>query len=420
LTQYNKKRVAMTRRILIAAAVLALAAAACGGSNEGGSEAETAGTTMADVPTTAAAEPAPVPAQGVLPQGPSALQTSTAEEFPPSLVDPAEIISGGPPPDGIPPLDSPVFVDVADSLAEFEPEEAVVAIELNGDARAYPVQIMIWHEIVNDTVGGVPVSVTYCPLCNSAVSYRREIRGVETTFGTSGRLFSSALVMYDRATETLWTHFDGKAVVGLLAGEELEAIPSPLMSWSDFAAVYPTGKVLDPTATGFNRDYGRNPYAGYDNEESEPFLFTGVVDPRAAAKLRVVGIEIEDEARAFALSALSDGLAKATNTSVGDVDVAIFWKAGQATALDSSAVADGRDVGSVSVFDPVVTGRTLTFAAAGERFVDEQTGTVWNLAGEALEGELVGTQLDRIVHLDTFWFAWATYRPGTELVEAGS
>lgn len=407
----------MTSRVLIAAVGLALVAAACGGAGESELDGSVPETTMADLPTTTAPEPEPGPAQGVLPQGPSALQTSTADEFPPSLVDPAEIISGGPPPDGIPPLDAPVFVDVADALTDFEPEEAVVALELDGDARAYPVQVMIWHEIVNDTVGDVPVSVTYCPLCNSAVTYRREIRGVETTFGTSGRLFASALVMYDRATETLWTHFDGKAVVGLLAGEQLEAIPSPLMSWSDFAAAYPTGKVLDPTATGFNRDYGRNPYAGYDNEDSEPFLFTGMVDPRAASKLRVVGIEIDDASRAFALSAISEGLAKATNTTVGDAAVVIFWKAGQATALDSSAVADGRDVGSVSVFSPDVAGRALTFAAEGDTFVDQDTGSVWNVAGEALEGPLVGTRLDRIVHLDTFWFAWATYRPGTELVE---
>lgn len=414
----------MTKRILIAGAVLALVAAACGASDEPIAEADTAETAQAaETPTeetvgSTTTEAGSQPAQGVLPEGPSALQTSSAEEFPEPLVDPTAIISGGPPPDGIPPIEEPVFVDVVDAGGLFEPAEAVVALEIDGDARAYPVQIMIWHEIVNDTVGGVPVSITYCPLCNSAVSYRREIRGVQTTFGTSGRLFASALVMYDRATETLWTHFDGKAVVGLLAGEQLEAIASPLMSWSNFAATYPTGQVLDPTATGFNRDYGRNPYFGYDDVSTEPFLFIGAPDPRAASKQRVVGIEINGEARAYALEAVSGGQATATNTSIGDTEVVIFWKAGQATALEESNVEEGRDVGSVTVYLPVVDDQALTFTAEGDGFVDDQTGSQWNLAGEAISGELTGSRLEQIHHLDTFWFAWATYRPGTELVEA--
>jgi hypothetical protein len=353
----------------------------------------------------------------VLPEGPSALDSSSAPEFPPPLVDPGEIISGGPPPDGIPPIDDPVFLDVAAELDRFDPAEALVALEIDGDARAYPVQVMIWHEIVNDTVGGVPVTVTYCPLCNSAVTFRREIRGVPTTFGTSGRLFASALVMYDRATETLWTHFDGKAVVGLLAGEMLEPIPSPLMSWGDFVSAYPTGKVLDPSATGHRRDYGRNPYVDYDNEGSEPFLFTGITDPRAASKLRVVGVELDGSATAFSLDAVSGGAAKATHAAVGDTDVVILWKSGQATALEQSGIEDGRDVGSAAVFVPMAGGQRLTFAADGDSFVDDQTGSVWNIAGEALSGELAGERLEQIHHLDTFWFAWATYRPGTELVE---
>lgn len=410
----------MTKRILIAGAVLALVAAACGAADEPNAEADTAGTTgpgeTTAGPTTT--EAGAQPAQGVLPEGPSALQTSSAAEFPEPLVDPTAIISGGPPPDGIPPIEEPVFRDVIDSGELLDPAEAVVALEIDGDARAYPVQVLIWHEIVNDTVGDVPVSVTYCPLCNSAVSYRREVRGVETTFGTSGRLFASALVMYDRATETLWTHFDGKAVVGLLVGEQLEAIPSPLMSWSDFAATYPTGQVLDPTATGFNRDYGRNPYVGYDDASTEPFLFLGAPDPRAASKQRVVGIEIDGAAKAYALEAVSGGLATATNASIGDTDVVIFWKAGQSTALEESNVEEGRDVGSVAVYLPVVDDQALTFSVDGDGFVDDETGSEWNLAGEAISGELAGSRLEQVHHLDTFWFAWATYRPGTELVEA--
>jgi len=298
-----------------------------------------------------------------------------------------------------------------------EPAEAVVALEVNGDARAYPVRAMVWHEIVNDTVGGTPVSVTYCPLCNSAITYIRVVRGVETTFGTSGRLFASALVMYDRATESLWTHFDGRAVVGLLTGEELEPIASPLMAWEDFAAAYPEGSVLDWTATGFRRDYGSNPYVGYDDPDSDPFLFRGLVDDRARAKQRVVGIAIADEAVAYSLSVLADGEASATNVTVGGQDLTIFWKMGQASALDSSAIDEGKDVGSVGVFIPEVDGRQLTFNGEGTAFVDEETGSEWTITGRAVSGPLEGSQLERVEHLDTFWFAWSTYRPGTTLIE---
>jgi hypothetical protein len=408
----------MKAKLSLTVVSLALLGAACAGSEGTFSEPD-AITTSAGRQITTTGPPATTDraAVGVLPAGPSALETSAAPEFPPPLVDPAEIISGGPPPDGIPPIEDPVFLPVTEALERFGPSEAVVALEIDGDARAYPAQVMIWHEIVNDTVGGVPVSVTYCPLCNSAVTYKREVLGVVTTFGTSGRLFSSALVMYDRATESLWTHFDGRAVVGLLAGEELEPIPSPLMAWGDFAAAYPTGRVLDPDATGFNRQYGRNPYAGYDDQGTEPFLFNGITDPRAVSKLRVVGVATDAAASAFSLDFVSGGEAKATNTSVGDTELAIFWKAGQATALEADRVGEGRDVGSVAVFLPIAGDEKLTFAVESGAFVDEQTGSTWNIAGEAIDGPLAGTRLEQINHLDTFWFAWATYQPETELIE---
>lgn len=192
--------------------------AACAGSSSEvdsvGDTTPTTGPNPTDTATTTADVDGPV--VGALASGPSALDSMFADEFPDPLIDPNEVISGGPPPDGIPPIDDPVFLDVVDNLELLPANEPVVALEINGDARAYPIRAMVWHEIVNDTVGGVPVSVTYCPLCNSAVTYERTINGVETTFGTSGRLFASALVMYDRATETLWTHYDGHAVIGVL------------------------------------------------------------------------------------------------------------------------------------------------------------------------------------------------------------
>ncbi len=358
------------------------------------------------------------PSPDGFPEGESALDDMTASSFPDPLVPPGEIISGGPPPDGIPPLDAPSFVGVETADIWLKDAEPVVVLDIDGDARAYPVQILMWHEIVNDTVSGVPVSVTYCPLCNSAMTYVREVDGHETTFGTSGRLFASALVMYDRATESLWTHFDGRAVVGVLTGHQLEPVASPLLAWADFKAAHPEGQVLDRETTGHSRPYGNNPYGGYDNPEGFPFLFRGDVDARSTAMQRVVGVRSEEAARAWTLEAISDGEAAATNSEVGEVPVVIFWKSGQNSALDSGDIDEGRDVGSVGVFSPTVDGQDLTFVAEGDTFVDEQTNSIWDIAGRATAGELEGSALERIPHLDTFWFAWSTYAHETDLIEA--
>ena len=409
----------MTRTTMLTMfAAIALFAAACGSSSDDSvAEDSTTSPPTSSTTTTPSTTATSDEADTALPAGPSALDDPGSSDFPDPLVPLDEIISGGPPPDGIPPIDNPVFIDVSDNLDILDPAEPVVALEIDGDARAYPIRAMIWHEIVNDTVGGVPVSVTYCPLCNSAVTYSREINGVETTFGTSGRLFASALVMYDRATESLWTHFDGRAIVGVLAGTELEAIGSPLMAWGDFRDAYPTGQILDWNQTGFDRDYGRNPYEGYDDDTTQPFLFRGALDDRGLAKQRVVGIAIDGEAVAYDLEFLSVEEASATNIVVADQDLVILWKAGQASALDAGLLDQGRDVGSVGVFSRVVDGRSLTFTTEGEQFVDEETGSVWLINGEATSGPLAGTRLERVEHLDTFWFSWSTYQPDTILIE---
>jgi hypothetical protein len=223
--------------------------------------------------------------------------------------------------------------------------------------------------------------------------------------------------MYDRATESLWTHYDGRAVVGVLTGTVLEPIASPLLAWSDFRQAFPDAVVLDRAATGHNRPYGENPYAGYDTGSGNAFLFTGSVDDRAREMQRVVGVAVGDQARAWTLESISGGEATATNDLLGDTPIVILWKKGQASALESSSIDGGRDVGSVGVFSPIVDGRTLTITANGGSFVDQETGSAWDITGKAISGELAGTTLEPIHHLDTFWFAWSTYQPGTDLVE---
>ena len=189
----------------------------------------------------------------------------------------SEIISGGPPPDGIPPIDNPAYTDIASADDWIANDEPVIALDVNGDARAYPLQILTWHEIVNDTIGGTPVAVTFCPLCYAAVTFvRPEIDGERLTFGTTGNLRHSDMVMWDRQTESWWQQFTGEGIVGDLTGETLESIPAPMISWAEFKETHPEGQVLSRD-TGFNRRYGENPYVGYDDVNETPFLYRGAV-----------------------------------------------------------------------------------------------------------------------------------------------
>jgi hypothetical protein len=373
-------------------AVIAVTAVACAGTGGGGAE--------VDVRSTGD-------------RGPSALVDPNAPGLPEPLVDTSRIISGGPPPDGIPPIDDPTFENPA-SVDWLNDREPVLAISVDGDSRAYPVQIMTWHEIANDVIGDVPVTVSYCPLCNSAIAYDRRIDGGEVLdFGTSGQLYLSALVMYDRQTQSLWSHFTAQAIAGVLTGTTLETVPITTVAWAEWRDANPKGRVLSRD-TGFSRDYGRNPYPGYDDVSTNPFLFDGEHDGRLAAKEHVIGVR--DDANAVAISnsaALDRGVIE---ISLGDRPLVVFKIAGTASALDSGSVADGFDVGATGVFSPVVDGRSLQFTRAGGAFVDTETGSSWSIFGEATDGPLAGTQLETYPHVDTFWFAWGAFEVNTTIV----
>jgi hypothetical protein len=266
----------------------------------------------------------------------------------------------------------------------------------------------MWHEIANDVVGGVPVTVTFCPLCNTALVFERTLDGVVYDFGTSGNLRNSDLVMWDRQTESWWQQFTGEAIVGLLTGRKLKSLPAPIISFADFKDAYSDGAVLSRD-TGFDRAYGRNPYGGYDRADNPPFLFSGDLDGRLAPKDRVVDVIIGDVAVVFPFKVLEEE--GAVNYTVGTQDVAVFFKSGTLSALDQSSIAGSKDVGATGVFDPHVDGKKLTFRAEGDRFVDEETGSVWNILGQAVDGPLNGQVLVPIVHTNVFWFAIAAFRP---------
>jgi hypothetical protein len=401
----------MRSRLLAGIVGLGLLAAACGG-DDGDTSTNPASAdrseSAAESSGTAVDQVEPSPAEDV----PSALDDPNDGSFPDPLIDPGDLLSGGPPPDGIPAIDEPKFLrtDQVDFLDDVEP---VMALQIGEDARAYPMQIMTWHEIVNDTVDGVPVAVTYCPLCNTAIAYDRRLGDRVLDFGTSGMLYNSALVMYDRQTESLWSHFTAQGIIGHLAGEELDVYPVAIVAWADWREAHSDGLVLSRD-TGHERDYGRNPYPGYDDIDSPAFLFDGEVDDRLAGKERVIGIERDGDAVAVRLDELTDR--GVLEVEVAGTELVVWVEPGTASALDSASVAGGKDVGASGVFVPMVDGRALSFQRTDDGFVDDQTGTSWNVLGQAVEGPLAGQALESIVHVDTFWFAWGSFLPETRIV----
>ncbi|MBI3457936.1 MAG: DUF3179 domain-containing protein [Candidatus Rokubacteria bacterium] len=329
-----------------------------------------------------------------------------------ALVPLDEIIPGGPPPDGIPAIDRPSFVAPAEADAWLSPKEPVLALELGDDARAYPLQILMWHEIVNDTVGGRPVTVTYCPLCNSGLVFDRVVDGKTLDFGTSGKLYKSDLVMYDRQSHSLWAQMEGRAIVGEKAGTRLKLIPANTIAYDEWKAAHPGGKVLS-RETGHRRPYGVNPYEAYDQPALTPFLFTGRPDPRRPPKERVVGVIVGGQARAYPWPVLEKR--RVVHDTVGGERVVVFYRPGTLSALDESRMAESRAIGATGVFSPSAAGKPLTFEAGADGFRDRETGSLWNLLGRATAGPLAGQRLQPIPHVDAFWFAWAAFNPTTTL-----
>jgi Protein of unknown function (DUF3179) len=260
----------------------------------------------------------------------------------------AGIKSGGPPKDGIPAIDAPRFERLADgratgSIAALGDMEPVIALSIGEDDRAYPLRILIWHEIANDIVGGTPVVVTFCPLCNAALVFERMVDGRALDFGTTGKLRHSDLVMYDRQTESWWQQFTGEAIVGTMTGRHLRLVPSRLESFDRFRHRFPQGQVLVPSNPNV-RNYGHNPYVGYDATGQRPFLYDGSLPEGIEPMERVVAVEIAPERHeAWALALLR------RRGTIESADLLLQWQPGQASALDKASIPAGRDVGNVIV-----------------------------------------------------------------------
>ena len=325
-----------------------------------------------------------------------------------SIVPLDQVVSGGPPPDGIPSIDKPKFISVQETDKFLRDSDLVLDLRIKNDIRAYPLQILVWHEIVNDRVGGVPVAVTYCPLCftnqvfNSTLPDKTVVK-----FGTSGKLYNSNLVMYDRTSKSLWSQALAEGIVGKYAGTKLGRIPFDVANWKDWKQLYPNTKVLS-TDTGFSRPYGADPYDGYYTN-SEVLFPVSNKDNRLGLKEVVIGLENQGEHKAYKLQEIENR--KVINDNISNKSITLF-------SLHPSMVR---------VFDRMVDGQNLNFEYINavnstnsnnnntNKIIDKQTKSEWNFEGKAINGPLKGKQLVRLPFDEGFWFEWAAFHPKTGL-----
>ena len=354
----------------------------------------------------------------VLPSHLNSMSIVWATDWSKATVDLNEILVGIPandPRDIIPPIDDPAFDSVSETdwLTDQDPG---LALEIDGQARFYPLAVLTRHEIVNDEFGDVPVAVTYCPLCNTGVVFDRRFNGQVLRLGVSGLLRNSDLVMWDDVSQSLWQQITGEAIVGEFAGQRLTPIGSGIVRWADFAATYPDGEALSDDQ-GFGRNYGINPYTFYSSRETPYGFFQGEIDERFPALERVVGVTIGETSRAYPFSTLAEE--RVANDEIDGQPVVVFWGAADtADALDNNVISESVGIGTAVAYSAVVDGETLTFEAIGDtEFRDLETGTTWSILGKATGGQLAGSELEILPHRNEFWFAWQAFFPEGDVWE---
>ncbi|MBI5378183.1 MAG: DUF3179 domain-containing protein [Thaumarchaeota archaeon] len=307
-----------------------------------------------------------------------------------------KIKSGGPPKDGIPSIDTPKFT-TAQEANFVSDDDLVIGVRLNGETKAYPLFIMVWHEIVNDKIGDTPVAVTYCPLCFTNQVFDRKVNDVETEFGTSGKLYNSNLVMYDRNTDSQWSQALGKAITGELTGYELQRIPFDVVKWSDWKSLYPDTLVLT-TDTGYSRPYGSDPYGDYYTDPDILFPVENK-DDRLPPKEIILGFHYGNTYKAYKLHDIESN--KVINDKTNNKEILLV-------SLFPSMVRS---------FDRMLDDQILEFEFSNGKIMDKQTNSEWNIDGLAVSGPLQGKQLSRIVFNPGFWFEWVAFHPDTEVYQ---
>ena len=325
-----------------------------------------------------------------------------------------QLINAGDGRNGIPPLNSPEVVSVAEGNLFLALGDLVLGVVINGEARAYPHAVLRWHEIINDFLGGIPVAVTYCPLTGSGLIHNPVVNGTSMRFGNSGLLFDNNLIMFDEGTNSLWSQMMVRSICGELTGVRPSLFPVVQSSWAAWSALHPETTVVS-FKTGFNRNYN-GPYGDYDEIDNTTLLFPqSFVDPRLPMKETVLGITREGVSRAYPMSVLNGmGPRRAVNDNFNGLELLIVFDATSSLMIPYNRrlidLAAGADA----------PGRLLTFDVIEEgsfpfNLTDRETGTVWSLTGIALTGELEGARLQPIATYSAFWFAWAALNRDTEI-----
>jgi len=307
--------------------------------------------------------------------------------------------------DAIPAITEPAFAadwGGMDGLS-LEDGDRVIGVVREGEARAYPLRILNWHEICNDEFHG-PLLVSFCPLCGSGLTAERTVQGEPTNFGVSGFLYQSDLVMYDEATDSLWSQILATAINGELTGTTLTLVPSTLTTWGSWREDHPDTEVLLPPPESGTivdarpRNYARQPYAGYEDSDRIGIGANDFDDDRLHPKAQVIGVATDEVARAYPFETVrEEGV---INDTVGDLPV---------------VVAAGPD-GTMVAYERRVDGETLEFEAAGERRMSGGNSTWTITSGRAVDGPHEGTRLSQASDATTmFWFAWADFNPETEI-----
>lgn len=316
-------------------------------------------------------------------------------------------------PNGIKPIDDPIFIPGEEAHYYLSDHDPVIVVKLNGEVRAYPIEVLMHHEVVHDVIQHVPILVTYCPYTDTSYVFRRIIDGNELEFGISGIVRHSNLVLYDFETHSLWQQITGLSVVGDYCGRTLELIPNQVISFKDFYTTYPAGLVLS-RHTSMDYPYGTNPYVHYDDLTNHPMFYHGEIDQRLPAMLRVLGIKIGHQATAYPHSLLQN--IPILYDHINQMEFVVFYQKGIHSPLDSAILNQGKKIGSACVFSPYIDGIKLSFIKNSQnKIIDLNTNSEWSILGKAISGPLSGASLMPIPHTNTFWFAWSSFYPFTNI-----
>jgi len=320
-----------------------------------------------------------------------------------------------------PTINYPTFIGKAEGLQQYFLHEPVLVVSINGNSKAYPLNVLTMHEISNDTLGGIPILPTYCPLCNASVVYDRRVtfndKEQVLEFEVSGMLRHSDMVMADKQTETWWQQLTGFGLAGELTSYELTVLPSLVISVQDYFTTYPDGVILSPNIQTTAQDkYGTNPYVGYDEPNNKPYAryySHDKLNHRLPPMERVVDVESNNKYKVYPYSALyKKGV---INDHFEGKDVVLFYKPGMVSVLDEGEIEKSRDIGSVTIFSSIIDGNKLTFKKKKNQFIDIGTKSAWDITGKCISGELKGKQLTPEKSSNHFAFAWLQFFPDTEI-----